>query len=351
MDIAKIDRNLRVEKEINKPDIVFYDCREQPFSIHGLLWEDGFCRMPASAARRVSENVCVLSRNTAGGRVRFQTDSPYVAISCNMPSITRFPHMALLGTTGFDLYADGIFMGTFRMPVELSDGYEAVLDLGEPKMRELMIGFPLYNDVSALQIGLAKSARIFPARSYEFAKPIVFYGSSITQGGCVCHPGISYPAVISRKLNTDYWNLGFSGSAKGEETMAEYIGGLSQSVFVYDYDHNAPSIEHLASTHPAFFRIIREKQKELPVVMVSMPNIYYAGEVGRQRREIIRSTYEQAKEAGDQNVWFVDGGTLWEGDGWDDCSVDKCHPNDLGHWRMAEKIGAVLRQILMLQKK
>ena len=88
---------------------------------------------------------------------------------------------------------------------------------------------------------------------YVVEKPIVFYGSSITEGGCASRVTNAYPALLSKWLNADYINLGFSGSAKGEIPVAEFIAEQSMSAFVYDYDHNAPNPEHLAATHEAFF--------------------------------------------------------------------------------------------------
>ena len=51
---------------------------------------------------------------------------------------------------------------------------------------------------------------------------MVFYGSSITQGGCAQRPGNSYPAIVSMDRMTDFVCLGFSGNAHGEAKMAEY---------------------------------------------------------------------------------------------------------------------------------
>lgn len=345
MDIGTIDSNLRVDKAFEAPNVIYRDCRESPFSVHGLLWEDGFCRMPGIVAEHTSEGVKCLSRNTAGGRIRFRTDSPYVALSCQMPSICVFPHMPLFGTTGFDLYADGVFEGTFRMPVSLKDGYDAILWFGKSGMHDVEIGFPLYNDVSSVKIGLSESALLLPPKPYRLEKPVVYYGSSITQGGCVSHPGLSYPSQISEELQIDYVNLGFSGSAKGEAVMAEYIASLEQALFVCDYDHNA-SVESLEKTHEPFFRIIRKQQPDLPVLFVSAPNFPFDETAYTARRAIIRRTYENAKQSGDCNVWFIDGETLWGKDHWDCCTMDRVHPNDLGHFRMAQVIGAVVKQIL-----
>ena len=125
--------------------------------------------------------------------------------------------------------------------------FEDVLDYSERKMRSFVINFPLYTDVCELYLGLEESAKVEAAPDYEIKVPVVYYGSSITQGGCASRPGTSYQAIISRRLNCDYVNLGFSGNAKGEPAIAEYIAGLEMSVFVYDYDHNAPNPEHLAA--------------------------------------------------------------------------------------------------------
>ena len=75
---------------------------------------------------------------------------------------------------------------------------------------------------------------------------------------------MAYQAIIARRLGCNYVNLGFSGSAKGEEEMAKYIAGLDMSVFVMDYDHNAPDAQHLLDTHGRFFKIIREKKPIYP---------------------------------------------------------------------------------------
>ena len=85
------------------------------------------------------------------------------------------------------------------------------------------------------------------APEYRIKKPVVYYGSSITQGGCASKPGSSYESILSRRFDCDYINLGFSGTAKGEDEIVDYIKGLEMSVFVMDYDHNAPTTEHLAS--------------------------------------------------------------------------------------------------------
>ena len=133
-----------------------------------------------------------------------------------------------------------------------------MIDFDDRKEREITINFPLFTEVCELYIGLQKGCKLEPASEYTHQKPVVYYGSSITNGGCASRPGNTYQAVISRMLDCDFVNLGFNGNAKGEQEIADYIKGLDMSVFVYDYDHNAPTPEHLLDTHEKMFKAIKK---------------------------------------------------------------------------------------------
>ena len=348
MDIASIDPNFKVASKIDKPDMRYYDVKLPPFCIYGVYFDDGkFRRMPERVAAQVNPRVHVLHSNTAGGRVRFKTDSPYVAIFAKMPSIGKMPHFPLTGSAGFDLYVSEEteqYVGTFMPPFTIEDGFESVLDFPDARPREITIDLPLYSDVSELYIGVSEQAKLEAPKPYLQKKPIVYYGSSITQGGCASRPGMSYESILCRRFGIDYLNLGFSGNAKAEDTIAEYISGLEMSVFVYDYDHNAPNLEHLKNTHERMFRTIRAAQPELPIVLLSRPK-YRLTNGEKKRLEIIRTTYLHAKEGGDRNVWLIDGPTLMQYAG-DEGTVDNCHPTDLGFASMACVLGDLLEKIL-----
>ncbi|MBR0277976.1 MAG: hypothetical protein IJQ50_05915 [Clostridia bacterium] len=344
-DIANIDSNFAVGKTIEKDDIVFYDAEEEPFKIYGIFRENGrFCRMPEAVAKTVNEGVSILNTNTAGGRVRFRTNSSYVAISAKMGVLGKMPHFALTGSIGFDIYANNVYRGTYKPPFDIEDGYESVVELEDSTEKEITINFPLYSDVKKLFIGLSKDADINSAAPYRNRKPIVYYGSSITQGGCASRPGMAYQAIISRNLNLDYVNLGFSGSAKAEKNISEYIKNLPMSVFVYDYDHNAPSVEHLSNTHERMFKEIREQNPDLPIIILPRPK-YCITEEEKIRLRIIQATYENAINSGDRNVYFIDNSMLMElckNDG----TVDNCHCTDLGFFSMADKVGKIIEKLL-----
>jgi len=352
-DITKIDQNLKVETSFTESDLAFFDVRKEPFRVYGLYNyknEPEFKRIPEAIAESTSENVKSLNFQTAGGRVRFKTTSRYVAIKTIMRSIDMIPHMTLAGRAGFDLYVNhngkSIYYRTFLPPVNMKSGYESILYFPDNTERDLTINFPLYNDVCDLYIGLQESAGLTPGNPYRFQNPVLYYGSSITQGGCASRPGNSYEAIISRMLDCDYINMGFSGSALGEESIVNYMADLQMSVFVCDYDHNAPNATHLANTHEKLYQKVREKNSTLPIILISKPDFDSDRSCNIQRRNVIYQTYLNAINAGDKNVYFIDGESLFGNEGRDSCTVDGCHPNDLGFMRMAEKIGYVIKQVI-----
>lgn len=350
--IDKFDPNFTVQTSLNRQGIKFHPADSDLFCLSGVFWKDGrFHRMPSETAEQISDGVYELHTQTAGGRLRFCTTSSYVAISAKMGYIGKMPHFALTGSAGFDLYEriDGkqIYMGTFVPPFDIHDSYESILELGNSNMHELTIHFPLYSGVDYLHIGLDEAAIVKPAPEYTHRRPIVFYGSSITQGGCASRPGNAYPNQISLMLDCEHINLGFSGSAKAEDTMAEYISGLDMSILVYDYDYNAPDPEYLEATHEKMFRKIRSAHPSLPIIMMSLPKIPRRLTGIQQRRwSIIQSTYKNAIAAGDTNVYLISGAELL-GESIESATVDNCHPNDIGFYYMASKLAPIIKSILL----
>lgn len=343
--LSQVDRNFQVPDYVEKEDLCYYDVNDLPFVVSGVSYEDGlFRRMPQSVAKQVSEGVLYLHANTSGGRVRFVTDSPYVAIHAMLDGVELMPHMPLTGSCGLDLYVDRAYYGTFVPPADLRDGFDHILEFQDAKPREILIHMPLYCNVKQLLVGLSRAAAVLPPKAYGFEKPVVFYGHSITQGGCASRPGNSYPNTLSRRMDVDIVNLGFSGSCKGERAMAEYIAELPMQALVMDYDHNAPDLAHLAKTHEPFFKIIREKNPDLPVIfMTSTAQERFFDDL-EGRKQVVYRTCENALGAGDQNVYFIDGSKIY--DGCDGATVEGCHANDLGFWLQADAVGKVLAAVL-----
>ena len=349
--LTEIDPNF-IPATLDNYEYLFRDCREDPFRIYGLILpneeDPHFMRLPQKLADQVNKQVKALASCTAGGRIRFRTDSATVALRVKMHNVYRGDHFPITGSAGLDLYADGIYRGTFRPPFEITDGFESRVDLKEKKMREILIHMPLYSGVISLEIGVEPGSELLPGDEYRYTNPVLYYGSSITQGACASRPGNCYQNMISRKLDCDHVNLGFSSGALAEEIMIDYMATLPMSVFVMDYDHNAPTPEYLEETHYKMYRRFRDARPDVPIVMASMPKVT-ATDNSVRRRAVILDTIAKAKAAGDENVYFVDGKEMMAMFGDDGGLVDDCHPNDLGFLCMARAFGKVIGWILEKQ--
>lgn len=330
----------------------FYSCLAPPFSIHGLLGRreiGAFWRLPDSVIDTVSENVSKIARRASGGRVRFRTDSKTIVFRMGLKTLEVAQCMPLSGSAGADVFlgvgADARYAALIA-PEDYSCPRAETTLYTDGALEQVTINLPRNEPLDFLNIGIEEGAHLLPALPYCWKDPVVFYGSSITEGGAASRPGNAYTSIVCRNLDCDYINLGFARSAKGEQTIARFIAGLKMSAFVLDYDHNAPSPQALKETHARFFRTVREVQPRLPIVMLSRPNFFRAPQDAAQRREVIRTTYEAARAAGDQKVWFIDGETLLAGPSPSNCTVDGIHPNDAGFQRMVQAVQPVLAEML-----
>lgn len=351
MKIGDIDKNLAIESKLNLPDAVWFNAKEAPIEVCGLAvckTGDVFRRMPQEVADKTNDGVKYLNLHTAGGRIRFRTDSKYIAIKAVMPDNGTMAHITMTGQSGFDLYMSDngnyAYVGSF-IPGDRHHGYESQKPT-DGKMHTYTIHMPLYDPVEEVYIGLESGATLDSPEPYRFDKPIVYYGSSITQGGCASRPGNAYQSMIARKSNIDFVNLGFSGSGRAEQVICDYMASLDPLVFVSDYDHNAPNADYLAATHYNLYKTVRRAHPDLPYIMVSKPDFSETSPEDVRRLSIIRESYEKAVAANDRHVYFVDGSHLFDGEFRDSCTVDGCHPNDLGFFRMAVGIGAAIERAI-----
>lgn len=357
LDISQIDTNFKLTT-IKEQNVEWHEVTEKEFSLHGVVFDElthEFIRMPVDAAKAVSGNVRWLSRMTAGGRLRFATDSPYIAVQCVAPCIGPMNHMPLTGSHGLALFVDGVYRsmytpdyGVITRAIEgKSDvfAFDGLRETNVSGMQDCMLCFPLYGGVSSLRIGIKKGSSLGLAKEYTYNEPLCFYGSSITQGGCASYPGSDYVGLLSQWLDFDYINLGFSGNGKAEPNMCEYLANLHSSVYVLDYDYNAPNAEYLRNTHYPLYERVRKSNPNAPIVFMSKPDFDYDPE-SAERRDIILKTYEKAKAQGDNLVWFIDGEKMYGDFEKNACTVDTCHPTNLGFYRMAKYIAPVLKEIL-----
>jgi lysophospholipase L1-like esterase len=331
-------------------------------AVCGLPWfkeNDGdLVRLPVRLKSTFRPQVWSLARQPSGGRIRFRSDTKVLSLRLEYPSPPRMANMHAYGQTGVDLYADGAYLATAVGDQEAKRGkiYERVLlDLpNEPRVeREITLYLPLYMPVRILGIGVDSEARISPAKPFALAKPVVFYGTSITQGGCASRSGMSYQAILGRRLNIDFVNLGFSGNGLGESEMAAAVAEIDAACFVLDFGANHKTGADMRKAYAPFLDAVRAKHPRTPIVV--MTPLYTTREARipslkvdwQERRQFISQVVRQHVRAGDTNLVLVDGERLLgptPGDGF----VDGGHPNDLGFQWMADGLAPVLRRTLEL---
>ncbi len=89
----------------------------------------------------------------------------------------------------------------------------------------------------------------------------------------------------------------------------------------------------------------------IPYIIITRPDYWTEPGNNEKRNKIIYDTYKYAERNGDSRVYFIDGKTLFGGEYYRNCTKDGCHPNDLGAYRMAQKIGPVVAKSIGIEKK
>jgi hypothetical protein len=330
--------------------IVFPDPR---LAVYGLPWfgEDKpvLRRLPLRLKESFRPPVWSLAQDPSGGRIRFRTDSTTIGLVAQNPRFSNMHHMASVGENGFDLYVGRGYLGSAwpdaagKIVKEWSLGRER-------QMRDITLYLPLYKSVTIQELSLDAEARIEPAKPYAVAKPLVYYGSSITQGGCASNPGGACQAILERRLNADFVNLGFSGNGLGEPALAEAICELDPSCIVLDFWGN-PSPEQYAAALPVFVDTLRKKWPRLPILVTSpfyFPAEASGGEVARTQSAKRRTTsqfVQERRRQGDRAIVFVDGLKMLGPDQVEGL-VDGVHCNSLGFYFNAQGLEPFLRRAL-----
>jgi len=221
----------------------------------------------------------------------------------------------------------------------------------DSSMKEFILYLPMYETVDSVYIGVEYASLITkPVRGAFIKKPpIVFYGTSITQGASAMRPGMAYPAIISRHLNIETINLGFSGNGKMERELAEALAEIDASCYVIDCGGNLTPQLAKERTLP-FIRLLRKMRPGIPILLVEhllFPTSRFIKST-RQRIDEINSAFHEAyttlKKAGITDVYYLPARKQIGDDG--EATVDGAHLTDLGFTRISLQMEEQLKKIL-----
>lgn len=354
--LSDFDENMAPLASSTTP-LHWHEPDNEPFRLSGFPWyrqDRVYRRLPLADREDLPVAVDQLANHTAGGQVAFRSDSNQITIRVELAGAADMNHMPATGQCGFDLYIGSpyalVHQGT-SVYDRLLTRYEALLfEHPESEMRDFTINFPLYQGVKRVQIGLVPEARLEPPEPWSEKERIVVYGTSVTQGGCASRPGMAYTNILSRALNCEVVNLGFSGSGKGEPAVIRAIASIpGPNLIVLDYEANTQG--DLAQTLPAAIDTLRSRHSDVPILVVSRTpsakdtanhDVLYARKANRDMQAEVVAT---RRKRGDQHMHFLDGSTLFGPDS-NECTVDGVHPNDLGFMQMARNLEPIFKVLL-----
>lgn len=340
-------------KQDKKSKILWYNSHN--LTIEGMGWketESPFDRLPAKAKTLVRKAVWGLSRHSAGICVRFVTDATSINArwTLNSPRLGMV-HMPPTGVSGVDLYVKTEKGKWHWLSVGRPTGKTTSTQLvsGIPAgKREYMLYLPLYNGVSSVEIGIPNGKQIAPT-AVRKQKPIVFYGTSITHGGCASRTGMPHPSIIGRRFDMPIINLGFSGNGQMEAEVAKLMTEIDASVYVIDCLPNLDAKRTKVRTEP-LVKILRKAHPNTPILLVE--DRFYTNSFlinskkqhNLENHQALKAVFDKLIKAGDKNLYYLEGGKLLNEDG--EGTVDSSHPTDLGFVQHANAFEKVLKPIL-----
>ncbi|NCC46608.1 MAG: hydrolase [Bacteroidia bacterium] len=313
-------------------------------------------RVPEALRQELRPELLNLGSNSAGLAVRFSTNSSYVGVKWTVMHNVSMNHMPSTGIKGMDLYVlengKWHYVGTAR-----PTGKEnfAVFVKGMTRHnREYIAYLPLYDGVEKVEIGVEPEAQLRMPQNTRLVKsgqkkPVVFYGTSITQGGCASRPGMAYTSILGRMLDRETINLGFSGNGRMDFSMAKAIDMIDAQAVVLDCLPNTTA-QSVRDSAYNFIKHILDYRPGIPLVMIENPNFPYLivdqgvkAELEEEDKEW-RELYARLVDEGYTNVTYIRGDNLLGEDG--ETTVDGVHLTDLGFLRFAQAIFPYFTDIL-----
>jgi hypothetical protein len=344
------------EPEKSVPTVLWRDAQELRAEGQGFgATADAWVRLPPAARDTVPKPVWELAQDSAGIAVRFVTDSRSIRARWTLRrDRIALPHMAASGASGLDLYrrdGDRWRWLAATQPKAKQNSVELIRFAGKPAQpTEYLCYLPLYNGVESFAIGVDDDAQLEPAEPRPAGrKPIVFYGTSITQGASASRPGMCHVAILGRRLDRETINLGFSGNGRMELALADLLAAIDAAIYVVDCLPNM-SPEQVAERAEPFVRRLRERRPGVPILLVEDRTFANAhaltkrADDHRRRRAALRATYDRLRAAGVDRLDYLGGDRLLGDD--DDATVDSSHPSDLGFFRQADAFEPVLTALL-----
>ncbi len=364
-ETTKYDPKMMVKDAIVTNGVKWIDGTRLP--IEGREFDDVaryYDRLPNSLTTNVNAGVRGQLKHSSGMLFRFKTDSKKLSFKWKpLGKKLEMDHMPATGVSGIDVYRWDEPRGKWL--------YVATGRIYDPKLGRLsipwmpgdkcIVNLPLYNGIETFSLGIDPEATLECAgpRTSGVEKPVVFYGTSITHGGCASRPGLGFVNIVGRRLDVPVTGLGFSGSGVMEYELSDVIARIDASCYVLDciwnmdFEPEKKGPRSVQRNYEPFIRNLRAKRPGVPIVMAGACDVFCgAGKASAECKAMdgfLKALYDKLVAEGWRDLWFLphDGmlGDDFEG------TVDGVHPNDIGMARMGEAYAAAVAKALGLKMK
>ena len=309
-------------------------------------------RLDTALFKDLPPKIKYLSTFYCGLAIGFMTNSSVIAAEWEVKPDKPSPNLSAIAHKGLDLYIErnGIweFAGVGKPELNSTRSKSIIVQEMDDTPKKCLLYLPLFSETKTLKIGVEEGSEIV-ALPYPFEKKVLVYGSSIVHGAEASRAGTTYVAKLSRRAGIDFINLGFSGNARMENSMADCLADIKADAYILDCVPNATA-QQISERTAYLVETIRNKHPEAPIIVMQS----IAMDIGnfnlkiksdlRIKDETIRNEVEKLCKRGVKKLYFIEGKDLigkdHEGTG------DGIHPNDLGFERMAAYLEPKLMEIL-----
>lgn len=335
-----------------KKELSYVDASD--FAIINRAQPDGpvFSRVDVSKYPDLSERVNYFYQFPTGMAVRFHTNSPVIAARWKTDGGLRSNNCTPTAENGLDLYIkrDGrwIFAAVGRPKFNGTEHSATLVADMDTTTKECMLYLPLCSVLESLEIGVEPGSAITTSADTPKAK-VVFVGSSYTHGIGASRAGLTFPAIIGRRMGIDTPNLGASGQCKLEQFYAHVICDTQADAFVIDPFSN-PSAEQIDERLIPFIETVRKCHPDTPLIFLQTEKRESTNfslknrEFEYAKREAARRQMLKAMEMFD-HIYFLNPGMSIGTD--HEASCDGIHPSDLGVMRVVETMQPEIEAILI----
>jgi len=268
-DVGAFDPDMEIPDVVISDGVKWIDGRYLP--IEGRAFdgtEQYYDRLPTNVTTGVNSAVRTAKHHTAGMQFRFSTDSTKLVFKWTpYNNGLSADNMAATGASGIDVYRFDAGSGCWRYVKtgRISSASGASLSLDWTPGTPCLVNLPLFNGIREFSLGIDSEASVYrlPPHRGGSVKPVVFYGSAVTQGLGASRPGLSFVNIVGRMLDVPVVNLGFSGGCLMELEMSEHLAAIDASCYVLDGVRGMDA----TADREAFVRNLRERRPDVPIVM------------------------------------------------------------------------------------